>query len=165
MTFDDAITERAARILIEREPRPGDRLDALLFLAGQEYLWRRDGPGADFADAMRRYEAATAAVLPRPVSPPSFGIVRWCRFLRCHEVAVWLAGHRIGCLLSRSRRRYEADDWRAEERLLVTLGLPHEAARSELPRRLDDAEHRVTELALAHLVDPAAAERARSDAP
>ncbi len=41
MTFDDAITERAARILIEREPRPGDRLDALLFLAGQEYLWRR----------------------------------------------------------------------------------------------------------------------------
>ena len=41
MPLDTAVTERAARILIERDPGPGDRLDAFLVLAGQEYLWRR----------------------------------------------------------------------------------------------------------------------------
>ena len=41
MPHDIVSTGRAARILIERDPGPGDRLDAFLLLAGQEYLWRR----------------------------------------------------------------------------------------------------------------------------
>ncbi len=47
MLHDNADTVRAAHLLIDREPSPGSRLDALLFLAGQESLWRTAGPGAD----------------------------------------------------------------------------------------------------------------------
>ena len=165
MSFDPALTERAARILACRDPAPGDRLDAFLMLAGQELLWRRDGPGANFAEAVRRYETDAGKALARVPRPPSFGVVRWCRILRCHEVAVWLAGRRLGDLLSRDRRRYEARDWRAEDRLLVTLGVSHDVARNEPPRRLDDAERRVTELALVSLVHPDFADCVRTAAP
>ena len=34
----------AARILIDQDPGPGDRIDAYLLLTGQEFLWRGDGP-------------------------------------------------------------------------------------------------------------------------
>ena len=76
----DADTVRAARLLIDREPGPGSRLDALLFLADQESLWRTAGPGADLPEAVRRYEAATGRALPRATSLPSFGAVKcWPR--------------------------------------------------------------------------------------
>ena len=75
MSFDTDATMRAARTLIDRAPGPGTRLDAFLLLAGQETLWRSDGPGADFAEAVRRYEAnvssASASVadtVPRPTA-------------------------------------------------------------------------------------------------
>ena len=55
MFHDDDATGRAVRLLIDRAP--GSRLDAFLHLAGQEYLWRGAGPGADLAEAVRRYEA------------------------------------------------------------------------------------------------------------
>ena len=35
MSLDTAVTVRAVRILIERDPGPGDRLDAFLLLAGK----------------------------------------------------------------------------------------------------------------------------------
>ena len=67
MFHDDGATGRAERLLIDRESGPGSRLDAFLLLASQEYLWRTAGPGADFAEAVRRYEAAgrVAAVVRR----------------------------------------------------------------------------------------------------
>ena len=46
MPFDSDVTMRAARILTDQDPGPGDRLDAFLLLTGLEFLWRRDGPGA-----------------------------------------------------------------------------------------------------------------------
>ena len=49
MAFDAEATTRALGLLIAQDPGPGDRLDAFLLLAGRELLWRRDGPGADFA--------------------------------------------------------------------------------------------------------------------
>ena len=41
MTLRPDPTERAARILADRGPE--DRLDALMMLAGQDYLWRMQG--------------------------------------------------------------------------------------------------------------------------
>ena len=154
-SLDTDATVRAARMLIDREPGPATRLDAFLLLAGQEYLWRRNGPGADFAEAVCRYEAAAGTTLARPLSPPSFGVVKWRGAERRHEVAVWLAGRFLGWLASPTRRCCRsACDWRADTRLLVSLGLSREAARDEPPRALPDAERRVTELALAGVVDP-----------
>lgn len=165
-SFDTDATMRAARILIARAPGPGTRLDAFLLLAGQEHLWRRDGPGADLAEAVRRYETAAGITLARPRSPPSFGVVKWRSAERRHEVAVWLAGRFLGWLSSPTRRCCRsACDWRADTRLLVSLGLSHEAARDEPPRALPDAERRVTELALAGVVDPRRADRAGTTAP
>ena len=100
MTFDTAATKRAARILIGQDLGPGDRLDALLLLAGQEFLWRRDSPSADFAEAVRRYEVAARCVLWRSMALPSFGVVRWRAAECCHEVGVRLAGRFLGCLSS-----------------------------------------------------------------
>ena len=104
VSFDAGATMRAARILIARAPGPATRLDAFLLLAGQEHLWRRDGSGADFAEAVRRYEAAAGTTLARPMSPPSFGVVKWRGAERRHEVAVGLAGRFLGWLSSPSRR-------------------------------------------------------------
>ena len=114
MPLDTAVTERAARILIERDPGPGDRLDAFLLLAGQEYLWRRrDRPGADFGEAVRMYEAAAGRRLPRPTSLPFFGAVKRRRIERRREVAVWLAGRFLGWLYSPDGRGRASDtDWR-----------------------------------------------------
>ena len=166
MSFDTDATMRAARTLIDRAPGPGTRLDAFLLLAGQETLWRSDGPGADFAEAVRRYEAAAGITLARPPSPPSFGVVKWRGAERRHEVAVWLAGRFLGWLSSPTRRCCRsACDWRADTRLLVSLGLSHRDVRDEPPRALPDAERRVTELALAGLVDPRWAGRAGRAAP
>jgi len=153
MLYHDAATERAAGLLIDARPSPGRRLDAFLLLAGKEHLWRTAGPGADFADAVRRYEAATGRVLPRAASLPSFGAVKWRRAERLGEVAVWLAGRFLGWLASRSRGRSDACDWRAEERLLVGVGIAREMARIEPPRMLLDAELRVIELARVHVVE------------
>ena len=132
-------TMQAAAILIDQDPGPGDRLDAYLLLAGREFLWRRDGPGADFADAVTRYEAATGRTLPRPAALPSFGAVKWRGAERRHEVGVWLAGRFLGWLSSPTRRPCRtARDWRADERVLVALGLaPRRRARraGTFPRR------------------------------
>ena len=153
--FDTDATMRAERILIARAPGPVTRLDAFLLLAGQEPLWRRDGPGADFVEAVRRYEAAAGITLARPRSPPYFGVVKWRGAERRHEVAVWLAGRFLGWLSSPTRRCCRsACDWRADTRLLVSLGLSLAVARDEPPRALPDAERRVTEIALAGVVDP-----------
>ena len=73
---DDRATERAAQLLIDREPGPDSRLDAFLLLAGQESLWRTAGPGADLPEAVRRYEAAAGRELPRATSLPSFGALK-----------------------------------------------------------------------------------------
>ena len=83
MPFEPDATMRAARILIDQDPGPGDRLDAFLLLTGLEFHWRRDGPGADFTDAVRRYEALSGRTLPKPASAPSFGIVKWRGAERC----------------------------------------------------------------------------------
>ena len=149
----DADTVRAARLLIDREPGPGSRLDALLFLAGQESLWRTAGPGADLPEAVRRYEAATGRALPRATSLPSFGAVKCQAGQRRGEVAVWLAGRFLGWLASPSCGRGDAEDWRAEERLLIVLGVSRGMVRIEPPRALLDVELRVIELARAHIVE------------
>ena len=156
MPHDIVSTGRAARILIERDPGPGDRLDAFLVLAGQEYLWRRrDRPGADFGEAVRMYEAAAGKRLPRPSSLPVFGAVKWRRSERRREVAVWLAGRFLDWLYSRDCRGRASDtDWRPGASLSISLGLPYEQALKEPPRSLPHAEHRVIELALANVVDP-----------
>ena len=153
MFHDDGATAHAARLLIDRAP--GSRLDAFLLLAGQESLWRTAGPGADFAEAVRRYEAATGQAL-RAASLPSFGAVKWRRAERRAEVAVWLAGRFVGWLASPSRARADAGDWRAEERLLAGIGVAREAARIEPARTLLDTELRVIELARVHVVEPGA---------
>ena len=154
MLHHDTATERAAGLLIDREP--GSRLDAFLLLAGQERLWRGAGPGADFAEAVRRYEAAIGRALPRAVSLPSFGAVKWRRTERRAEVAVWLAGRFLGWLASPSRGRADAGDWRAEGRLLAGIGVAREMARIEPARGLLDTELRVIELARVHVVEPGA---------
>ena len=100
--------------------------------------------------------------LPRPASPPSFGVVKWRGAERRHEVAVWLAGRFLGWLSSPTRRRCRtACDWRADHRVLIALGAFHAFFRSEPPRSLENAERRVTELALANLI----AARVAGDAP
>ena len=166
MPFDSDATMRAARILTDRDPGPGDRLDAFLLLTGLEFLWRRAGPGADFAEAVCRYEAVSGRTLPKPASAPSFGVVKWRGAERRHEVAVWLAGRFLGWLWSPSRRRCRAAcDWRADDRALISLGVSHECARAEPPRSLDDAERRVTELALAIVVEPTFPDRIARTAP
>lgn len=156
MRHHDTPTERAARLLLDHEPGPRSRLDAFLLLASQQYLWRGAGPGADFAEAVRRYEAATGRTLPRAASPPSFGVVKWRRDERRSEVAVWLAGRFLGWLASPSRGRADAGDWRAEEHLLAGIGVARETARIEPARALLDTELRVIELARVHVVEPGA---------
>ena len=44
---DEPATERAARLLINAKSVPGSRLDAFVFLAGRESLWRTADSGAD----------------------------------------------------------------------------------------------------------------------
>ena len=156
MHHHDTATERATRLLIDRESGPCSRLDAFLLLASQEVLWRGAGPGADFAEAVRRYEAATDQTLPRAASLPSFGVVKWRRDERRSEVAVWLAGRFLGWLASPSRDRADAGDWQADERLLAGIGVARETARIEPARRLLDTELRVIELARVHVVEPGA---------
>ena len=153
MLHHDTVTERAARLLIDRATGPGTRLDAFLLLAGQEALWRGTGAGADLAEAVRRYEAAIERALPRAASLPSFGAVKWRRAERRREVAVWLAGRFLGWLESPSRTRADAADWRAEPRLLAGLGVARETARTEPARGLLDTELRVIELARLHVVE------------
>lgn len=154
MFHDDGATAYAAHLLIDRAP--ASRLDAFLLLAGQEVLWRGAGPGADFAEAVRRYEAAIGRALPRIASLPSFGAVKWRPAERRAEVAVWLAGRFLGWLVSPSRGRADAGDWRAEARLLAGLGVARETARIEPARGLLDTELRVIELAHVHVVEPGA---------
>ena len=156
MPHHDTATERAARLLLDRQPGPGSRLDAFLLLASQEVLWRGAGPGADFAEAVRRYEAATGRALPRAASLPSFGVVKWRRDERRSEVAVWLAGRFLGWLASPSRGRADAGDWQADERLLAGIGVARETARAEPARALLDTELRIIELARLHVVEPGA---------
>ena len=52
-------TERAARILAERGP--ADRLEAFMMLAGQDYLWRMQGPDA-LAELARRDPSALPGI-------------------------------------------------------------------------------------------------------
>ena len=151
MFHDHGATAYAARLLIDREP--ASRLDAFLLLAGQESLWRTAGPGTDFAEAVRRYEAAIGRALPRAGSLPSFGAVKWRRAERRSDVAVWLAGRFLGWLASPSRGRADAGDWRAEARLLAGIGVARETARTEPARGLPDTELRVIELARVHVVE------------
>lgn len=158
MTVRPDPTERAARILAERGPE--DRLDAFMMLAGQDYLWRmqgpeRDSPGADFAEAVRRYEAETGTVLPRQTRPPSFGVVRYRRADRTREVAVWFGGRLLDWIFTRERGRPADAIWRLGT-LPVVLGRSYREACAEPPRPLADAQRRVTELAYVHLVDPGA---------
>ena len=153
MLHHDTATERAARLLIDRTPGPGSRLDAFLILASQEVLWRGAGPGADFAEGVRRYEAAIGRALPRAASLPSFGAVKWRRAERRSEVAVWLAGRFLGWLASPSRAYADAGDWRADTRLLAGIGVARETARTEPARGLIDTELRVVELARVHVVE------------
>ena len=156
MPHDSAATERAALILAQRDPGPRDRLDAFLMLSGQDFLWRRDGPRADFGEAVRIHEARTGEALPRPASLPSFGVARR-RGAGRREVAVWLAGHFLGWIVGRGRPCRATDRvWRLGAILPICPGLSHEAARREPPRPLADAERRVTELARANLLDPGA---------
>ena len=163
MRLDSDTTMRAARILIDQDPGPGDRLDAFLLLAGREFLWRTHGPGADFAAAIGRYETATGRTLPRPVALPSFGVVKWRGAERRHEVGVWLAGRFVGWLSSPSRTRPRtARDWRPDARVLIALGLPHAVARGEPLRTLNGAERRVTFLALSNILGAGAEDTARS---
>ena len=156
MFHDDGATAYAARLLIDRVP--GCRLDAFLHLAGHDFLWRGAGPGADLAEAVRRYEAAIGRALPRAASLPSFGAVKWRPAERRSEVAVWLAGRFLGWLASPSRDRADAGDWRAEARLLAGLGVARDAARIEPARGLLDTELRVIELARVHVVEAGASE-------
>ena len=151
MFHDHGATAYAARLLIDRVP--GSRLDAFLLLASQDHLWCGAGTGADFAKAVRRYEAATARALPRAASLPSFAAVKWRRAERRSEVAVWLTGRFLGWLVSPSRGRADAADWQAEERLLVGIGVARETARIEPSRRLLDSELRVIELARVNVVE------------
>ena len=154
-------TERAARILAERGPE--DRLDAFMMLTGQEYLWRMQGPqwdspGADFAEAVRRYEAETGRVLARQTRPPSFGAVRYYHPDRCREVAVWLGGRLLDWISTRERGRPADAIWLIGS-LPVVLGLSYREACAEPLRPLAGAERRITELAYVHLVDPGAGDR------
>ena len=155
-------TERAARILAERSPE--DRLDAFMMLTGQEYLWRmqgpeRDSPGADFAEAVSRYEAKTGRVLARQTHPPTFGAVRYYRPDRTREVAVWLGGRLLDWITTRERGRPADAIWLIGI-LPVVLGRSYREACAEPPRPLADAERRITELAYVHLVEPGAGDGA-----
>ena len=156
MTLRPDLTERAARILAERGPE--DRLDAFMMLAGQDYLWRMQGPksdepGADFAEAVRRHEAETGRVLARQTRPPSYGVVRYRRAERCREVAVWLGGRLLDWIFTRERGRPADAIWLIGS-LPVVLGRSYREACAEPPRPLADAERHITELAFVHLVDP-----------
>ena len=71
----DPATGRTARLLVNVKPVPGSRLGTFLFLAVRESLWRTADSGADFPEAVRRYEAAVGRRLPRVTSLPSFGAV------------------------------------------------------------------------------------------
>ncbi len=151
-------TERAARILAERGPE--DRLDAFMMLTGQEYLWRmqgpeRNSPGADFAEAARRYEEETGKVLARQARPPGFGAARYYRPDRCREVAVWLGGRLLDWITTRERGRPADAIWLIGI-LPVVLSRSYREACAEPPRPLADAERRITELAYVHLVEPGA---------
>ncbi len=69
-----------------------------MMLTGQEYLWRtqgpkRDSPGADFAEAIRRYEAKTGRVLARQTHTPGFGAVRHYRYKRYEFWFRWFVTH------------------------------------------------------------------------
>ena len=143
-------------------PDPTER--AFMILASQEYLWRMQGPesdtpGTDFAEAVRRYEAETGRVLARQPRPPSFGTVRYYHPDRCREVAVWLGRRLLDWILTRERGRPADAIWLIG-RLPVVLGLSYREACAEPPRPLVDAEHRITELAYVHLVDPGAGDGA-----
>lgn len=67
-------------------------LGAFLLLAKRQSLWRTSDPGPDFAEAVRRYEAATAHELPLTEPPPSFGTVTWPPPNATLGVTLWLAG-------------------------------------------------------------------------
>ncbi len=123
MPLDTAVTERAARILIERDPGPGDRLDAFLLLAGQEYLWRSRDRGGASSVAGKSPSGSRAASSAGCTAP--------------------MAGAAL------PRRTGVSDG-----SLSICLGLPYETALKEPPRSLPHAERRVTELALANVVDP-----------
>ena len=150
MTTDNNkdLTERAARILIDGQSDPHDRLDAYLTLTGQEFLWRCDGSGADFDEALRRYEATTGRKLARVASNilPMFGVIKYSRQDRRSEVAVWLSGTFLGWIFARGRARPQDPTWHLETSLAITLGLPLIAIRSEPTRTLKHAEQRVIEL-------------------
>ena len=158
MSHDRDATEYAALVLAERDPGPRDRHDAFLMLSGQDFLWRRDGPGsgADFGEAVRIHEARIGQTLPRPKSLPSFGVAKR-RGAGRREAAVWLAGRFLGWIVGRGRPCRATDRvWRLDGPLPISLGLSHEAARREPPRPLAAAERRVTELARANLLGPGA---------
>lgn len=156
MPHDRAATEYAALILAERDPGPCDRLDAFLILAGQDSLWLRDGPTADFDEAVRIHEARTGEVLPRLTSLPSVGVAKR-RGAGRREAGVWLAGRFLGWIVGCGHPcRASSRIWRLDNPLPICLGLSHEAARREPPRPLAGTERRVTELARANLLDPGA---------
>ena len=156
MSHDRATTEYAALILAERDPGPCDRLDAFIILAGQDPLWLRNGPTADFDEAVRIHEARTGEVLPRLTSLPSVGVARR-RGAGHREAGVWLAGCFLGWIVGCGRPcRASNRIWHLDNSLSISLGLSHEAACREPPRPLAGAERRVTELARANLLGPGA---------
>ena len=63
----------------------------MLLLTGQENLWRTAGSGADLAEAVPQYEAATGRGLYQPIASPSRG---------CSDAGAWRAVER---LLGRTR--------------------------------------------------------------
>lgn len=149
-------TDRAARILAERGPE--DRLDAFMMLAGQDFLWRTprpgsDGPGADFAEAVRRHEAETGRMLARRPRPPVFGAIRYRRSERTREVAVLLGGRLLGWIVARGRVRRTHPVWSLAD-LPIVLGRSYREMCEEPLRPLAGAERRVTRLAYVHLVEP-----------
>ena len=121
----------------------------------EDALDQWNSPGADFAEAIRRYEAETGRVLARQTRPPSFGAVRHYRPDCCREVAVWFGGHMLDWMLTRERGRPTDARWSLGA-LPVVLGRSYWEMCAEPLRPLADAERRIIGLAFAHLVDPGA---------
>ena len=88
---DEPATKHAARLVINAKLVPGSRLDAFIFLAGLESLWRTADPGVDLTEAVRWHDAAAGRKWPQTTSLPSFGAVERQVGEYLRKVAVWLA--------------------------------------------------------------------------
>ena len=137
MPFDTDATMRAARILIDQDPGPGDRLDAYLLLAGHQFLWRGDGPGAE-----RRHEVAVwlAGRFLGWLSSPTRR--------RCRAACDWRADDRVLIALGASHAMVRSEPPRPlddTERRVTELALANviaapvaDDARAETSERVDN---------------------------